>query len=126
MYADIRCTLDNGEIILLGAYTSFGKEEYNKSFSYSCDAFINQLKCFDKILYKDMKKVTCLNCLSGNFRNINDNLVNSYIPKNRLTNKVIDDGNMKLVLIRLDRIMDIPTIMKITGLSKKKILQLKG
>ena len=64
----------------------------------------NQLEYLGENSYSDMKKVSCLNIMSGNFRNINENLVNSYIPKNKLTNKIIDDGNMELVLIRFDRV----------------------
>ena len=96
--------LNNGEIILLEAYTSFSKEEYNKSYSYTSRTYTNQLEYLGENSYSDMKKVSCLNIMSGNFRNINENLVNSYIPKNKLTNKIIDDGNMELVLIRFDRV----------------------
>ena len=106
MFADIRCTLDNGEIILLEAYTSFTKEEYNKSYSYTSRTYANQLEYLGENSYSDMKKVSCLNIMSGNFRNINENLVNSYIPKNKLTNKIIDDGNTEMILVRLDKAKD--------------------
>jgi len=103
MYADIRCTLNNGEIILLEAYTSFGKEEYNKSYNYTYRTYSNQMTYKNKPRYRDCKKVTCLNLIPSNYQDSNNYLVNGYVPKHKITNKVIEKGETELVLIRLDK-----------------------
>ena len=106
MYADIRCSLDNGEIILLEAYTKFTKEEYNKSYSYVGRTYANQLEYLGENSYSDMKKVSCLNIMSVNFRNINNYLINRYLPRHQITGKIIDDGNIEMILVRLDKAKD--------------------
>ncbi len=43
-YADILVTMEDGEIVILEAYTDFGKREYAKSYSYACRTYSNQIK----------------------------------------------------------------------------------
>ena len=104
MFADIRCTLDDGEVILLEAFNDFAKEEYNKSYSYSCRTFANQLKYLSKKTYKDMKPVRCLNFIHHNYAWMNNDIINNYLPMNTVTKKIIDTSHVEMVLIRLDKV----------------------
>ncbi len=105
-YGDIVATLDNQSIISLEMYKGlFDKNAYNKSFSY-----MNRL--FDENVakeknYKDAKMVISLNLIKGNFRRINNELVNKYHFCNSKSGKVIDNGNTILYLVRLDKVKNI-------------------
>ncbi len=105
-YGDIVATLDNQSVISLEMYKStFDKSDYNKSFSY-----MNRL--FDKNVakvknYKNPKMVISLNLIKGNFRRINNDLVNKYHFCNSKNGKVVDNGNTIMYLIRLDKVHNI-------------------
>ena len=110
---DIKANLDNGDLINIEMYQhNFTKEMYNKSYAYMCRLFSSQIKknkrnSKDIKNYKDMKRVISLNFISGNYKKENKELVNCYLMKNSLTNKVIDDGNLIMYLIRVDKVKEI-------------------
>ena len=100
-YADILVTMEDGEIVILEAYTYFGKREYAKSYSYACRTYSNQIKRGQRD-YENNKKVTCLNLMTGNFRLCNERIINRYLTINKDNLQIIDNGEIELVLIRLD------------------------
>lgn len=102
-FGDIVACLDNGEAIIIEAYTKFGRREYVKSFNYLTRHYSNQIKMGDDN-YQNCKKVTILNLMMGNYRKINNKVVNQYKMKNDITNKIIDNGEIEFVLIRVDQI----------------------
>ena len=100
-YGDIVGILDNQNMISIEMYSStFSKREYNKSLSYLCRLYSNQIKINKR--YEDIKKVIGISFIKGNFRKQNENLINEYDFRQRVTNKVIDNGNLELYLVRLD------------------------
>lgn len=106
-YGDIVGTLDNGDIVSLEMYKNrFTKNDYNKSFNYMNRLFDNQITKGKN--YKNAKKVISISLITGNFRRCNNKLVNCYKFKNDLTNKVIDNGNTEMYLVRLDLVSSIP------------------
>ncbi len=105
-FGDIVACLDNGETILIEAYTQFGREEYAKSFNYLSRVYSNQVES-GKNKYKDCKKVTCLNLMTGNYRRVNNEIVNDYNMSHKITHKIIDNGEIEYVLIRLDQIVNV-------------------
>ena len=100
-YADILVTMEDGEIVILEAYTDFGKREYAKSFNYTCRTYSNQMKTREEN-YETCKKVTCLNIMTGNYKRSNNEILNNYIEKNAITNTIINENGIEIVLIRLD------------------------
>lgn len=101
-YGDIIITLNNGDIINLEMYKdNFTKQDYNKSYSYMCRLYSNQMKVKDNN-YENNKKVISLNLIKGNFRQINNSIVNTYNFRNTITDKIIDDGNTEMYLVRFD------------------------
>ncbi len=88
-------------MLILEAYTKFGKREYAKSYSYACRTYSNQIKRGHRD-YENNKKVTCLNIMTGNFRLCNERIINRYLPINKDNLQIIDNGEIELVLIRLD------------------------
>ena len=83
---------------------NFTKENYNKSYAYMC-------RLFDKSIinnnYNNAKKIYSINLIKGNFRKINNELVNIYNFKNEKGQK-IDKGNTEMFLIRFDKVKNIP------------------
>jgi len=100
-YGDIVATLNTDEIIILEAYTSFSRREYIKSFCYMCRVYANQIK-FGKKDYENNKKVICLNLIHGNYKKRNNKLINNYTMMNKITHKVLDNGELEMILINLD------------------------
>lgn len=102
MYGDIVATLSDGVIINLEMYKHiFNKNDYNKSFNYMNRLFDEQMKsCGNN--YGKAKKVISVNLIKGNFRRVNDKLVNKYSFRNECSNITIDEGNTDLYLIRFD------------------------
>lgn len=106
-YMDLVGTLSNGQIIDLEMYQSFNKRNFQKSCNYMARIYSNQID-INKDNYEDTKKVISLNLVYGNFRRKNKELINCYEFKNKLTDVILDDEMMELVLIRLDRVKKIP------------------
>ena len=109
---DIKANLDNGDLINIEMYQgSFTKEMFNKSYAYMCRLFSSQIKRKNQAKtitkYKDMKRVISLNFINGNYKMANKELVNCYLMKNDITNKVIDEGNLIMYLIRVDKVKEI-------------------
>ena len=65
--------------------------------------YSNQIKVNNK-RYEDIKKVIGISFIKGNFRKQNEKIINTYDFRQRITDKVIDNGNLELYLIRLDLI----------------------
>ncbi len=100
-FADVSATLTNGEIIILEAFTNFNENSFAKSYSYLTRMYSNQIKQSEKE-YKKRKKVTCLNFIDVNYKRKNNDIVNSYIPKNKKDNYILGTGEIENVLIRFD------------------------
>ncbi len=106
-YGDIVGILNSKDIISLELYsTPFTKKDYNKSYAYKCRLYANQIMRIKNnesiIKYEDMKKVISVNLIYGNFRGINNNIVNLYSFRNKVNNRSIDEGNTFMYLVRLD------------------------
>lgn len=100
-YGDIIITLSNGDIINLELYrNSFTKRNFNKSLSYMCRLYSNQLLRKDEN-YEHNKKVISLNLIKGNYNQNNNNLVNTYKLKNNFSNKEVED-TLEMYLVRFD------------------------
>ena len=52
--------------------------------------------------YENIKKVIGISFINGNFRKQNEKIINEYDFRQRITNKVIDNGILELYLVRLD------------------------
>ena len=101
-FGDIVVTLNNGSIISLEMYKgTFTKREYKKSLSYLHKLSIEQMKPGEKN-YEKIKKVIGISFMQGNFRRINKEIVNSYSFREEITEKVIDEGDIELYLVRYD------------------------
>ena len=103
-YGDIIAVKDDTIISLEMYKNNFNMDDYNKSLGYLCRLYSNQEK---RVKPKDFKKAISINLIKGNFKNENDELVNSYIIKNNKTNAKIND-NILLYLVRYDLIDKIP------------------
>ena len=68
--------------------------------------YSNQIKVNNK-RYEDIKKVIGISFIKGNFRKQNEKIINTYDFRQRITDKVIDNGNLELYLIRLDKVKEI-------------------
>ncbi len=100
-YGDIIITLSNGDIISLEMYKDkFTKRDFNKSLSYICRLYSNQLLKKDEN-YEDNKKVISLNLMKGNYNRSNASLVNTYKLKKDYTNKIVE-GTLEMYLVRFD------------------------
>lgn len=98
-FGDLVVTLSNTKTLSIEMYSNkFNKENYNKSLAYACRLYSNQ---DIKKKYKDFSQVISLNLIEGNYKKINNQLVNTYIYKNNDNNQVIDD-NIIIYLIRYD------------------------
>ena len=100
---DIICTLDDGTIVNIEMYShNFTMHDYNKSFSYICRIYANQMKS-GKINYEENKKVISIVFMNNNFQRINDKIVNSYNFAQKISHKLISEGQLEMYLIRLDK-----------------------
>ena len=103
-FGDIVVTLDNGYIISLEMYKGpFTKREYKKSLAYIAKLCCEQMKTSEKD-YEKIKKVIGISFMQGNFRRINKDIVNSYSFRKEISEKVIDEGDLELYLVRYDLI----------------------
>ena len=103
-YGDIVGILDNGDIISLEMYKNkFSKREYKKSFSYLCRLVSNELEVGDK-KYEEIHRVIGISFMKGDFRRINKEIVNKYKFEKTGTRLVIDEGDIELNLIRIDKV----------------------
>ena len=101
-FGDIVVTLDNGCIVSLEMYkNNFSKREYKKSLTYLNKLSFEQIKPGEKN-YEKIKKVIGISFMQGNFRRINNQVVNSYSFREEITEKVIDEGDLELYLVRYD------------------------
>ena len=101
-YGDIVAILSDGTIINIEIYHGkFNKSEYNKSLSYLCRLYSNQMMQ-GKINYTNIKKVISLNLMKENFNGKNDELINNYQLCNMVTKNIIGNGSIEMYLIRLD------------------------
>lgn len=99
---DIIANSKDKSIISLEMYkNTFTKDNYIKS-----EAYMNRLRDNSIINnnYKEVRKVYSINLIKGNFRNINDLLVNSYYFCNKISHKTIDNDGNELYLIRFDKV----------------------
>ncbi len=103
-FGDLVATLDNDMIIDVEAYTVFKKRHFNKSFAYSTRLQSNNVK--NTTTY-DSKNIISLNLMQGNYRRINNDIVNTYMFCNIKSGKNITD-NITLHLIRIDNACKIP------------------
>ena len=98
-FGDIVVTLSDTKTLSIEMYSNnFNKEKYNKSLAYACRLYSNQDV---KKKYKDFSQVISLNLIEGNYKKINNQLVNTYIYKNKDNNQEIDE-NIIIYLIRYD------------------------
>lgn len=104
-YLDLVGILSNGTMVDLEMYTSFGKEEYQKSYTYASAMYQNQQKKNAK--YANNKSVMCINLMTGNYKRLNKKLINLYEYRNNDTLKKTDEEQIKMILIRLDKVADI-------------------
>lgn len=105
-YGDIVANLDNNNIVSLEMYKyPFTKEMFNKSFAYMSRLYSNQIKIKSKIdvtNYRNMHKVISINLIKGNYKKMNNNLVNKYIFGKDKGVEIIDSDNVVMYLIRID------------------------
>ena len=102
-YCDLLVTLKSGNILILEMYkNNFTKREYKKSLSYMCRLYSSELKVKD-YKYEEIKKVICLNFINSSFKS-NNKLINTYNFRPKFTEKVLDNGDLEMYLIRLDMI----------------------
>ena len=98
-FGDLVVTLSDTKTLSIEMYSNkFNKENYNKSLAYACRLYSNQDV---KKKYKDFSQVISLNLIEGNYKKINNQLVNTYLYKNKDNNQAIDD-NIIIYLIRYD------------------------
>lgn len=124
-YSDCIATLDNEELIIVEAYTSFHTREFKKSTNYLSRLYTSQMNFKDNN-YLKCKKCTCINLITNNYRN-NNYLINRIIPKYDITNQIINDGETEMVLIRVDLVENIEYINSNERFIKwLKIINAKG
>ena len=99
---DIICTLNDSSIINVEMYSNnFTLSNYNKSLGYICRLFSNQLEASNK-KYQNMKTVTGLVFMKGNFRRKNNELINTYGFHKLINHDPILDNKLEMYLVRLD------------------------
>lgn len=104
---DIICTLNDSSIINVEMYSNnFTLSNYNKSLGYICRLFSNQLEASDK-KYQNMKTVTGLVFMKGNFRRDNNELINAYGFHKLINHDPILDNKLEMYLVRLDKVANI-------------------
>ncbi len=102
-FSDIVGVDSLGNIIFLEMYSNtFNLRYYNKSLSYLCRLFNNQIKPGD-YKYEDMHKVIGINLINSPFTN-NKSIVNKYTFKNNITSKTELPSNLIIYNIRLDKV----------------------
>ena len=107
-YGDVVVGLTSGDYLNIEMYKHpFTKEKYNKSTSYMCRMYSNELSRKDKN-YNKIKKVISLNLINNNFRRMNNDLVNKYEFGSLNLQKVVDEGSLEMYLVRLDLVQTIP------------------
>ena len=100
---DLKVILANGMTLSIEAYkNNFTKNDYKKSLVYECKFNFEQMKEGEND-YTKAKKVISLNFMVGNFRRMYNNIVNKYSFICTDNNKCIDDGDLDLYLIRVDK-----------------------
>ena len=100
---DLKVKLINGMILSIEAYKNrFSKNDYEKSLLYECKLKFEQMKEGDKN-YNKVKKVMSLNFMVGNFRRMTGKIVNKHSFICTDNNKCVDDGDLDLYLIRVDK-----------------------
>lgn len=104
-YLDLAGILSDGTIVDLELYTKFGKEEYQKSYTYASAMYQNQQKKNAK--YANNKSVMCINIMTGNYKRLNKKLINLYEYRNNDTLKKTGEEQIKMILIRLDKVADL-------------------
>ena len=85
---------------------TFDKESYNKSLGYMCRLYSRQEK---SIKPKSYKKVMSINFIKGNYKRINNHIVNGYSFRSKINKEEIDD-NITMFLVRYDLVNKIPYV----------------
>ena len=102
-FSDIVGVDSLGNIIFLEMYSNtFNLRYYNKSLSYLCRLFNNQIKPGD-YKYEDMHKVIGINLINSPFTD-NKSIVNKYTFRNNITSKTELPSNLIIYNIRLDKV----------------------
>ncbi len=105
-FGDIVSTSKQDTLISLEMYKDpFSIESYIKSKAYMCRLFDQNIKKND---YKNAKKVFSINLIQGNFRRMNNKIVNKYYFGNEESHKSINNGFTIMYLIRFDKVKNIP------------------
>ena len=100
---DLKVILANGMILSIEAYKNhFTKSDYEKSLVYECRLKFEQMKEGEKD-YSKVKKVMSINFIIGNFRRMTDKTVNKHSFICTDNNKYVDDGDLDMYLIRVDK-----------------------
>ena len=105
-YLDIVLVLSNGELVNIEMYNNFGKTECMKSLAYVSHIYSHQLKKNNP--YKNLKKVTSFNIMSGNYKLSNNEIINKYELINVINHEKILKESIEMLLIRLDILDEIP------------------
>jgi len=99
-YLDILLVLSNQEIVDIEMYNNFGKTECKKSLVYASHLYSRQLKKNEN--YKNIRKVTSFNIMSGNYNLNNNDIINKYELVNVINHEKILNESIEMLLIRLD------------------------
>ena len=105
-YLDIVLVLSNGELVNIEMYNNFGETECMKSLAYASHIYSHQLKKNNP--YKNLKKVTSFNIMSGNYKLSNNEIINKYELINVINHEKILNESIEMLLIRLDILDKIP------------------
>ena len=105
-YLDIVLVLSNGELVNIEMYNNFGETECMKSLAYASHIYSHQLKKNNP--YKNLKKVTSFNIMSGNYKLSNNEIINKYELINVINHEKILKESIEMLLIRLDILDEIP------------------
>ena len=103
-YGDLTATKEDGIISIEMYKDTFNKDSYNKSLGYLCRLYSKQEKRIQPSKYK---KVTSINFIKGNYKRINNEVVNGYSFKGIISNEEIND-NIVMYLVRYDLVEEIP------------------
>ena len=103
-YGDLTATKEDGIISIEMYKDTFDKDSYNKSLGYLCRLYSRQEKRIQPSRYK---KVISINFIKGNYKRINNEIVNGYSLKGVISNEEIND-NILMYLVRYDLIEKVP------------------
>lgn len=104
-FGNIKCNSIDETIISLEMYKHhFEINDYIKSKAYMCRLFDQNIK---KNNYQNAKKVYSINLMTGNFRKMNNELVNTYHFSNSLSHKSLDEKYTIMYLIRFDKVKNL-------------------